>query len=68
VIDHIIFNRNFPRSLIYSLNRIRKYLDDVVEDTKIEGSAMLQKNFGRICSKVEFADMNMIQQTGLQVF
>jgi uncharacterized alpha-E superfamily protein len=68
VTDHIIFNKNFPRSLAYSLNRIKKYLADVVEDTKIEGSLTLQKNFGRICSKVEFADMNIIRQTGLQPF
>jgi uncharacterized alpha-E superfamily protein len=68
VVDHIIFNRNFPRSLFYSLNRIKKYLNDIVEDTKIEGSNLLQKNFGRVCSKVEFADMNTIQQTGLSPF
>lgn len=68
VTDHIIFNKNFPRSLNYSLNRIKKYLADVVEDTKIEGSLTLQKNFGRICSKVEFADMNIIRETGLQPF
>jgi uncharacterized alpha-E superfamily protein len=68
VIDYLIFNKNFPRSLIYSLDRIKKYLADVVEDTKIEGSSTLQKNFGRICSKVEFADMSTIKQTGLSAF
>lgn len=68
IIDYIIFNRNFPRSLIYSLNRIKKYLADIAEDTRIEGSGTLQKNFGRICSKVEFADMNTIKETGLSAF
>jgi uncharacterized alpha-E superfamily protein len=68
VIDHIIFNRNFPRSLIYSLNRINRYLAEVVEDTRIDGSEQLGKILGRISSKVEFADMNMIQQKGLQPF
>ena len=68
VIDHIVFNKDFPRSIIYALIRIRKYLVDVVEDTKIEGSIGLEKNFGRICSKVEFADMDMIQAEGLQRF
>lgn len=68
VIDHIIFNKNFPRSVIYSLERTRRYLDEIVEDTKMEGSPALQKSFGRICSKVEFADMNMIQEEGLSNF
>lgn len=68
VIDHIIFNKNFPRSLTYSLNRLKKYLHDVNEDNKIEGCHLLEKNFGRICSKVEFAEMNMIQEQGLAEF
>lgn len=68
VIDHIIFNGDFPRSLIYSVTRVRRYLDAVAEDTKMEGSISLQKTFGRICSKVEFADINTIQQIGLSEF
>jgi len=68
VIDHIIFNKDFPRSVIYSLERTSRYLDEIVEDTKMEGSPALQKSLGRICSKVEFADMNMIQEEGLPNF
>lgn len=68
VIDHVIFNRDFPRSLIYSLQRVRRYLDEIAADTHMEGSADLQKMFGRICSRVEFADMNMIQEMSLPHF
>jgi uncharacterized alpha-E superfamily protein len=68
VIDHVIFNKDFPRSLIYSLNRTRGYMDKIAEDTKMEGSTALQKMFGRICSKVEFADMNMVQEMSLPHF
>jgi uncharacterized alpha-E superfamily protein len=68
VVDHIIFNRNFPRSIIYSLNRIKRYLDSAAGDTKIEGSEALQKTLGRICSKVEFSDITMIKETGLPQF
>jgi uncharacterized alpha-E superfamily protein len=68
VIDHVIFNKDFPRSLIYSLIRIKRYLDEIAEDTKMEGSADLQKILGRIYSKVEFADINMIQEMSLPHF
>ncbi len=68
VMDQIIFNPDFPRSLMYSLLRIRTFLKEVTEDTKMDGSADLQKSFGRILSKVEFADMNMIQEMGLPQF
>ncbi|MEI9807304.1 MAG: alpha-E domain-containing protein [Bacteroidota bacterium] len=49
VVDHVILNKDFPRSLIYSLNRIKRYLNDIVEETKMDGSENLQKTFGRIC-------------------
>jgi len=65
VLDHVIFNKDFPRSLIYSLTRIRRYLRMINEDNLIAGSEGLEKSFGRIFSKVEFADMNTIQETGL---
>ncbi|HEY6504754.1 MAG TPA: alpha-E domain-containing protein [Chitinophagaceae bacterium] len=68
VVDHVVLNKNFPRSLNYSLTRIKRYLNDIVEDTKMEGAENLQKTFGRICSKVEFADLNMIKEMGLPQF
>ncbi|HTD93699.1 MAG TPA: alpha-E domain-containing protein, partial [Chitinophagaceae bacterium] len=68
VIDHVIFNKEFPRSLIYSLSRFRLYLDKIADDTKMEGSAGLQKTLGRILSKVQFADINIIQEESLPHF
>jgi uncharacterized alpha-E superfamily protein len=68
VIDQIIFNKDFPRSLIYCLDRTKRYLDEVAADTKMEGSSALQKSFGRIVSKVEFADMNMVEEVSLPHF
>ncbi|MGZ8552961.1 MAG: alpha-E domain-containing protein [Chitinophagaceae bacterium] len=68
VIEHVIFNKNFPRSLIYSLTRVNRYLKEIAEQTKIEGSLNLQKQLGRIVSKVEFADMNTIKHEGLPHF
>lgn len=68
VIDYVVFNKNFPRSLIYSLHRVQRYLKEITEHTKIEGSVTLEKQLGRICSKVDFADMNTIKEEGLPHF
>jgi uncharacterized alpha-E superfamily protein len=68
VLDYVIFNKDFPRSLIYSLERIKRYLDEIAEDTHMEGSANLQKTLGRIYSKVEFADLAFIQEVSLSHF
>jgi uncharacterized alpha-E superfamily protein len=58
VIDLIIMNRHFPRSVFYSFERINRYIHDIVEETKAEGGDMLQKMFGRLHSKIQFADLN----------
>ena len=68
VLEHVIFNRDFPRSLIYSLSRVRRYLREVAEHTRIEENTKLEKQLGKICSKVEFADINTIKQEGLPQF
>jgi uncharacterized alpha-E superfamily protein len=68
VIDQIIINRNFTRSVYYSLERIKKYLDDIIDDTKIESGDALQKMFGRLHSKIRFADLNNLHNPALQNF
>jgi len=68
VLDHVIFNTNFPRSLFYSLYRVRRYLNEIADHTQMEGSVMLQKQLGRICSKVEFTDLDSIKKEGLPQF
>jgi uncharacterized alpha-E superfamily protein len=68
VLDHVIFNKNFPRSLIYSLSRVRRYLKEVVEDTRIDENTKLEKQLGKICSKVEFTDIITVKEEGLPQF
>jgi uncharacterized alpha-E superfamily protein len=68
VIDQIIMNKNFPRSVFYSFERIKRYMDDIIEDTKTEGGLELQKMFGRLHSKVMFADLNQLHYSSLQEF
>ena len=68
VVDQIIINRNFPRSVFYSLERIKRYLDDIIDDTKIEGGDSLQKMFGRLHSHIKFADLNKLHNPELQNF
>lgn len=68
VIDQVIMKKNFPRSVFYSLERMKKYLDDIIDETKIEGGDVLQKMFGRLHSKIRFADISTLHNSGLQNF
>lgn len=68
VLDHVIFNKDFPRSILYSLRRVSRYLDEVAADTRMEGSDQLLKSFGRLCSQVEYTDLDYVQQVSLPHF
>ncbi|MCW3119060.1 MAG: hypothetical protein JWM28_3142 [Chitinophagaceae bacterium] len=68
ILDHVIANKNFPRSLFYSLERIQRYLNHVINDTQIEGCDNLQKMFGRLHSKIKFADLNDLDNDNLPEF
>ncbi|MBL7764091.1 MAG: alpha-E domain-containing protein [Chitinophagaceae bacterium] len=68
IVDHVIANKNFPRSIFYSIDRIKRYFDQVILDTQIEGCEGLQKQFGRLHSNVKFADFSNNSPEQLQQF
>lgn len=57
VIDQVIFNREFTRSVQYALERISKYIDDMTETNSHQNAIALQKQLGRLKSRVEFTDV-----------
>lgn len=65
VAHQVIFNQQFPHSIMYSLTRIKKYLDDVVKENNPSEKYSLLKQFGRLYSNVEFADFEWIKRSGL---
>ncbi|MCU0334962.1 MAG: alpha-E domain-containing protein [Chitinophagaceae bacterium] len=51
-----IFNADFPRSVIYSMERIDKYMHAMLAENAHPDSDKLVRQFGRLKSMVEFAD------------
>lgn len=68
VLNQAVFNQQFPRSVIYSLSRLEKYLKEVLEENEPPQKEMLYREFGRIYSRVKFADESSIKQITLQRF
>jgi uncharacterized alpha-E superfamily protein len=68
ILDHVIINKNFPRSLFYSVERIKRYLDHVMKDTQIEGCAAVEKMFGRMHSRIKYADLGQLENGDLAGF
>lgn len=55
-IYQVIFHPDFPRSVIYSLERLGRYLDGLLEENNLSEAAGLTKRFGRLRSLVAYAD------------
>jgi uncharacterized alpha-E superfamily protein len=68
VADQVLFNKQFTRSVSYCLDRVGFYLSKVIMNNQSEEATSLLKDFGRLQSKVEYADMNMLKEKGIQVY
>jgi uncharacterized alpha-E superfamily protein len=68
VLNQVIMDKDFPRSVLYSLIRIEKYLRDSTEDNPNREAQGLQKQFGRLLSMVEYTDINTVDQNSLPHF
>jgi len=68
VVDQILFNPDFTRSVRYSLQKIKGYLGKIVEYNNPEGKELLWNQFGRMMSRIEYADMEQVQEEKLEEF
>ncbi len=68
VAQQVLFDKNFPRSLHYALERANKYLCEVTESNPVEGTPPLCRSFGRLHSSVKFADLALVAETGMETF
>ncbi len=67
-IHQVLFNKNFNRSVLYTLLRIEKYFTFIVENNKAEEKEALIKTMGRLVSKVKYFDVDSLNHLTLQSF
>ncbi|GAO44836.1 alpha-E domain-containing protein [Flavihumibacter petaseus] len=68
VTDQVLFNKQFTRSASYCLDRIGFYLNKVIQNNQSDEANALLKQFGRLQSRVEYADFATLQEEGLQSY
>ncbi len=68
IIDQILFNVDFPRSVLYSLNQLQKYIDRLRDDKNTEGFTQLDFQIGKLRSKVLYSDVQSVSRVGLHHF
>jgi uncharacterized alpha-E superfamily protein len=68
VLHQVLINENFPRSVMYSLQRIEHYLNKVIGNNVNEERAALLRSFGRLFSKVRFMELDSLNKDAVPVF
>ncbi|SHN08468.1 alpha-E domain-containing protein [Chitinophaga sp. CF418] len=68
VLHQVLFNEDFPHSVIYSLGRIDRHLQDVTKGHISEENAALIRNFGRLYSKVKHLEIDDLNNQTLKPF
>ena len=68
VVEQIVLNEQFPRSVIYSINRLHRYFERLKNDGNAAAFNKIVFMIGRIKSKVQFSTVDSITSEGLHHF
>ena len=68
VMEQILLNDTFPRSVIYSINHLHHYFERLKNEKNIAGFNQIDFMIGKVKSKVRFSTSDSILQEGLHRF
>lgn len=62
IIDMIFLNPNFPRSMAYIIKKIQLYINNILKEIDNPNNKLVKRKAGLLWSKIEFTDLEQIQQ------
>jgi uncharacterized alpha-E superfamily protein len=65
VMDQVLFNIDFPRSIFYSVNQLHRYFGRLKSDQNQEGYSKVDFMIGKLKSKLQYSDVQSVSQMGL---
>jgi uncharacterized alpha-E superfamily protein len=68
VVEQIVLNEDFPRSVIYSINQLQRYFQRLKGERNREGYQTIDFMIGRIRSRVKYSTVESILQQGLHSY
>lgn len=68
VLHQVLFNEDFPHSVLYSLSRIEKYMKDIVSENHSPGNPELVRCFGKLYSRLKYMRPDEISSANLKPF
>jgi uncharacterized alpha-E superfamily protein len=68
VLEQVVLNNDFPRSVIYSVNHIQRYFERLKSDSNMDTYRDLSFFIGRLQSHIKYSSVKSIEDEGLQAF
>jgi uncharacterized alpha-E superfamily protein len=68
VVEQIVLNRDFPRSILYSIGQLHRYFQRLKGERNIEGFQTLDFMIGKLKSKVMYSTVENIMAEGLHAY
>lgn len=68
VLEQVILNNDFPRSVLYSVNNIARYFDRLKNENNINDFKELSFLIGRLQSRIRYSSVQSITQEGLHKY
>src|ERR1700753_859497 len=68
VVEQIVLNEDFPRSVIYSVNQLSRYFERIKNDRNKEAWKKIEFMIGRIQSRIKYSTVESILKQGLHAY
>jgi uncharacterized alpha-E superfamily protein len=68
VVEQIVLNNNFPRSIIYSINRMQRYFERLKKEADAASYQQLDFMVGKLLAKIRYTTPESIVQQNLHQF
>lgn len=68
VVEQIVLNEDFPRSVIYSVDRLHIYFQRLKDEQNKEAFRRVEFLIGRIQSKIKYSTVDSIMEQGLHTY
>ncbi len=65
VLDMVVYNKQFTRSISYSVDRIRNYLTKIIQENPNPNNNKVTKEIGMMSAKINYSDLDQIVEDGV---
>jgi len=68
ILEQVVLNDDFPRSVIYSVNNIQRYFERLKNDSNADDFRDMSFMIGRLQSRIKYSSVKSIKEEGLHLF